>query len=33
VKNSAKVKFLNFSKTDVFLYDVKVSENDVHEAR
>jgi len=31
-KNSAKVKLLSFNRTDVFLYDVMVSENDVLEA-
>jgi len=29
VKNSAKVTLLSFNRTDVFLYDVTVWENDV----
>jgi len=33
VKNSAKVTLPCFSRTDVFLYDEMVSENDVFEAR
>jgi len=33
VKNSAKVTLLNFSRIDVFLYHVMVSEIDVLEAR
>jgi len=33
VKNTAKVKLLNFNRTDVFLYDVMVSEDDVFEGR
>jgi len=31
VKNSAKGTFLSFNRTDVFLYDEMVSENDVLE--
>jgi len=33
VKDSAKVTLLSFNRTDVFLYDVMVSENDVLGAR
>jgi len=33
VKNSVKVKLPRFSRTDVFLYDVMASEDDVLEAR
>jgi len=33
VKNSAKVMLLNFSRTNAFLYDAVVSENDVIEVR
>jgi len=33
VKDFAKVKLLNVNRTDVYLYDVKVSEDDVLEAR
>jgi len=33
VNNSAKVKLLGFNRTDVLLYDVMLSENEVLEAR
>jgi len=33
VKNSTNAKLLSFNTTNVFLYDVMVSENDVLEAR
>jgi len=33
VKNSAEVKLLSFYRTDIFLYDVMVSENQVLETR
>jgi len=33
VKNSEKVMLLSFNRTDVFLYDVMVSENDVLDTR
>jgi len=33
VKNSAKVMLFSFNRTVVFLHDIMVSENDVHEAQ
>jgi len=32
VKNSAKITLFSFNTTSVFLHDVMVSEDDVHEA-
>jgi len=33
VKKSTKVQFFSFNRTDVFMYDITVSDNDVLEAR